>query len=130
MSESAKKIYKFDPKKAVCKEFDCPQTATTKGYCRLHYIKKLKGSSPEAQLEHLALKKMADRRQSNRLQSPGAAPTSDASPFSPETIVGTIENLDGDLDLNLEEQELPSTDLPEALDFSTSRSKSTTRKAS
>ncbi len=45
MSTSKKNVLKFEQKKSpICKAFECSDSASIKGFCRLHYLMKLKGS--------------------------------------------------------------------------------------
>jgi hypothetical protein len=98
MSPSRKKILKFSEskKKQFCKAFECTEAATTKGFCRLHYLKKLSGSANLFGAQEPDSKNLdAERRKKNRLRLLKMGDDEqDPEARAPEEIVDTIARID------------------------------------
>ncbi len=98
MSQSKKKPENVIPlrntkTKTVCKAFECQEEATTKGFCRLHFIMKLKGSTSLYGSEG-DLKKN-DRRRSHRLHLQQDPTDVESLERAPEEIVQTLTEIEG-----------------------------------
>lgn len=56
------------PKAAICKEPNCFDSASVKGFCRLHFLKVVAGKSEGDQVAKGQLSVAKDRRRSDRLK--------------------------------------------------------------
>ncbi len=81
---------KPEPKKTVCKEFDCSEPSRVAGYCRLHFMRVVKAHREESILEDSvdAEKSKRDRRKGSRFEG---LPNSNADEAEP--LIAAVESL-------------------------------------
>jgi hypothetical protein len=82
-----------EKKKVVCKAFECQEEATTKGFCRVHYMMKLTGNASLFGGGQEDAEK--ERRKTNRLHTPTSLESDGPVERAPEEIVHTLTEIEG-----------------------------------
>lgn len=111
----------IDPKATVCLEEGCSNSASIKGYCRLHFLKLLKGKAEgpaTSTKEHLRL--VRERRKSGGERLKSLEPNNEVDETALEHTVEQMGELDTDVDMD---------GLEDALNFGATPRRSHHRKA-
>ncbi len=89
------------PKAPICKELDCFEAASIKGFCRLHFIKALAGKGTENATDKDSVAGTRERRRSDRFKGPETSmEVEELDPLALELVTG------GELDTDIEDLDL------------------------
>jgi hypothetical protein len=92
-------------KAPICKEPDCFDAASIKGYCRLHFIKALAGKSSEASGQDEDKNGSRDRRRSDRFKGL-------ETPIAEEGVEPAVLEMVGEIDTDIEDLDLEPAPAP------------------